>query len=155
MENGLPVTAFALLFSAEHALAKLASAIDARSVEVGEMILNGRKGVDDVICSKSEVCFASREWNEIMERDGVAFDDQTRLNGPWAVSRGVSERNAPLLYQVTLGCSIYGVELTCFCRHSCHLFFCIHTPHETNALMLSSTSHICAQVEQARMNLLC
>jgi len=124
-----PANAFALLFAAEHALAKLASVIDAWSIEVREMILNGRKGVDDVICSKGEACFTSREWNEIMERDGVAFDDADRVE--WimaAVSRGVSERNAALLYQVTLGCSIYGVELTCFCRHSCHLSFCVHTP---------------------------
>lgn len=33
------------------------------------MILSERKGVDDIICSKREACFTSREWNEIMERD--------------------------------------------------------------------------------------
>lgn len=107
-----PANAFALLFAAEHALGKLASVIDAWSVEVREMILSGRKGIDDVICNKSEACFGSREWNEIMERDGVAFDDADRVEWIMAsVSRGVSERNAALLYQVNAD-------------HSTFFFFC-------------------------------
>jgi hypothetical protein len=70
-----PANAFALLFAAEHALAKLASVLDAWSAEVMEMILSGRKGVDVIICTKSEAWFTSREWSEIMERDGVAFEE--------------------------------------------------------------------------------
>lgn len=102
-----PPNAFALLFAAEHALAKLASVIDAWSAEVKEIILTGRRGVDDVICGKSEACFTSREWSEIMERDGVAFEDADRVEWIMAsVSRGVNERNAALLYQVNFS-SLY------------------------------------------------
>ena len=98
-----PANAFALLFAAEHALAKLASVIDAWSAEVREMILTGRKGVDDIVCNKSEACFTSREWSEIMERDGVAFEDADRVDWIMAsVSRGVNDRNAAILYQVIL-----------------------------------------------------
>lgn len=98
-----PANALALLFAAEHALAKLAAVIDAWVGEVQDMILAGRKGVDDVMCGKSEACFNSREWGEIMERDGVDFNDAERVE--WimaAVNRGVNDKNAASLYQVSL-----------------------------------------------------
>ncbi|KAF9456177.1 hypothetical protein BDZ94DRAFT_1327146 [Collybia nuda] len=131
-----PANALALLFAAEHALAKLAAVIDAWSGEVQDMVLTARKGIDDVICAKSEACFGERDWEEIMERDGIDFNDAERVE--WimaAVCRGVNDKNAALVYQ-TLVSSI------------------LLRPHptETNSPMLSSTSHIRVQVEEARMD---
>ncbi|RDB30179.1 hypothetical protein Hypma_012352 [Hypsizygus marmoreus] len=133
-----PVNAFSLLFAAEHAMGRLGAIIDPWADEVREMVLVGRRGVDEIICGQPEACFAGREWGEIMERDGVAFEDGERVE--WimaAVGRGVNEKNAAGLYQ-TLVSSI------------------LLRPHptETNAPMLSSTSHIRVQVEQARVDLL-
>lgn len=133
-----PKNAFALLFAADHALGRLAAIIDAWAGEVKEMVLSARKVVDDVVCGQSEACFGGSEWNEIMERDGVAFEDAERVEWIMAsVSRGVNEHNAASLYQ-TLVSSI------------------LLRPHptETNAPMLSSTSHVRVQVEQARVDLL-
>jgi hypothetical protein len=118
-----PANAFALLFAAEHALSKLASVIDSWSAEVREMILSERKGLDDIICSKSEACFTSREWNEIMERDGVAFDDADRVE--WimaAVSRGVNERNAALVYQVIWRLLIHKARINSCSSDTCLIY---------------------------------
>ncbi|KAF5375735.1 hypothetical protein D9615_009407 [Tricholomella constricta] len=136
-----PKNAFALLFAAEHALGRLAAVIDAWAGEVRDMVQAGRKGVDEVVCGQSEACFGGTEWGEIMERDGVAFEDAERVEWIMAsVGRGVNERNAAQLYQasLTLVSSI------------------LLRPHltETDAPMLSSTSHIRVQVEQARVDLL-
>lgn len=96
-----PANALALLCAAEHALGRLAAVIDAWAGEVREMVLVGRRTVDELVCEKSEECFSERDWNEIMERDGIAFEDGERVE--WimtSVLRGVNERNAPMLYQV-------------------------------------------------------
>ncbi|KAG6856981.1 hypothetical protein H0H87_011370 [Tephrocybe sp. NHM501043] len=137
-KRSTPKNAFALLCAAEHALTKLSSVIDAWAVEVKDMILSARKAVDEVVCGQSEACFGAAEWNEIMERDGAAFEDAERVEWIMAsVTRGVNDRNAAALYQ-TLVSSI------------------LLRPHptETDAPMLSSTSHIRVQVEQARVDLL-
>jgi hypothetical protein len=51
----MPADGFALLLAAEHVPAKLASVIDAWFAKIRnlKMILSGRKGMNDVICSKS------------------------------------------------------------------------------------------------------
>lgn len=123
-----PANSLALLFAAEHALEKLAAVIDAWGGEVQEMVLSAKRVIDDVICSKSEACFAGREWSEIMERDGVAFDDAERVG--WimaAVSRGVNEKNAASLYQVRFISLVYLRQLTHFCRPSCLLSYYART----------------------------
>ncbi|KAG5719893.1 hypothetical protein E4T56_gene5072, partial [Termitomyces sp. T112] len=125
-----PQNAFALVSATEHALARLGAVIDAWSGDVKEMILVARKTIDECVCSQSEACFSSPEWNDIMERDGVAFEDAERVEWIMAsVSRGVNERNAAPLYQ-TLVSSI------------------LLRPHttETDAPMLSPTSHVRVQV---------
>jgi len=102
------------------------------------MILSVRRGVDDVICSNSEACFTSREWNEMMERGGVTIEDADRME--WimaAITRGVNERNAVVLYQTL-------VSSTPLRLH----------PAEANAPMLSSASQIRIRVEQARVDIL-
>ncbi|KAG6811167.1 hypothetical protein H0H92_008690 [Tricholoma furcatifolium] len=133
-----PKNAFALLCAAEHALGRLGAIIDAWSGDVKEMILVARKGIDEVVCTQPEACFTTPEWNDIMERDGVAFEDAERVEWFMAsVLRGVNDRNAGPLYQ-TLVSSI------------------LLRPHatETDAPMLSSTSHVRVQVEQTRLDLL-
>ena len=98
-----PPNAFPLLFAAEHALGRLAAVIDAWAAEVKEMVLTARKTIDELVCNQSEACFSSRDWNEIMERDAVAFEDGERVQWIMAsVSRGLTERNAPAVYQVCL-----------------------------------------------------
>ncbi|KAG5636467.1 hypothetical protein H0H81_007947 [Sphagnurus paluster] len=133
-----PPNVFALLYAAEHALERLSSVIDAWAGDVRDMVLAARKTIDEVVCTQSEACFSEKAWDEIMENDGVAFDDAERVEWIMAsVGRGANERNAASLYQ-TLVSSI------------------LLRPHptETNAPMLSSTSHIRVQVEQARTDLL-
>ncbi|KAG6916252.1 hypothetical protein DXG01_007709 [Tephrocybe rancida] len=137
-KRSTPKNAFALLCAAEHALGRLGAIIDAWASDVREMILVARKAIDEVVCGQSEACFGAAEWNEIMERDGAAFEDAERVE--WimgSVTRGVHDRNAAPLYQ-TLVSSI------------------LLRPHptETDAPMLSSTSHIRVQVEQTRVDLL-
>lgn len=96
-----PPNVFPLLFAAEHALVKLSSNIEGWADTVKEMIVNGRKVIDEVICKESEACFGSEEWNEIVESDGARFGDKERVE--WvmsAVMRGVRESCAGMLYQV-------------------------------------------------------
>lgn len=96
-----PQNVFPLLFSAEHALIKLASNIDSWADTVRDMILTGRKLIDEVICKESETTFSSDEWMEIMESDGSRFGDVERVE--WAMAavlRGVKEAWAATLYQV-------------------------------------------------------
>ncbi|KAF5347963.1 hypothetical protein D9756_010219 [Leucocoprinus leucothites] len=132
-----PQNVFPLLFAAEHAIQKLSTIIDSWADTVREMILNGRKHIDEVICKESEAAFSSDDWMEIMEGDGTRFDDSERVE--WvmaAVMRGVKEPWAASLYQ-TLVSSI------------------LIKPHPTepNAPFLSSTSQVRQQVEQTRIEL--
>ena len=43
--------------------------VDAWSMR--QVILSGRKGVDNVICNKNEACFTSRGWSEVVVGNGV------------------------------------------------------------------------------------
>ncbi|KAG9313653.1 hypothetical protein JVU11DRAFT_5985 [Chiua virens] len=133
-----PSNAFPLLFAAQHAMKKLDSAIDAWADVSREMILTAQKMIDECLVKESETCFEQAEWVEMLEGDGVGFEDSERVS--WimeALKRGMSERYAAIVYQ-TLVSSI------------------LLRPHatETDATMLPQTSQIRTQVEEARVDLL-
>ncbi|TCD60035.1 hypothetical protein EIP91_010856 [Steccherinum ochraceum] len=120
-----PLNIFPLLFASHDAMQKL------NSVSVIESWA-------DVVRDMAESCFDQLEWMDIMESDGSRFEDSDRVE--WvmdSVRRGLAETNAATLYQ-TLVSSI------------------LLRPHptETDATMLSSTSHIRVQVEQTRMDII-
>ncbi|KAL1734269.1 hypothetical protein EV714DRAFT_245112 [Schizophyllum commune] len=133
-----PQNVFALLFAVEHALGKAKSMIDAWVDIVREMLLAGRKVIDELLCEKGEACFAQREWMEMMENDGVGFNDTERVDWTMnAVIRGLSDRTAAMVYQVLV---------------SNILLLPHHT--EPNAAMLSHTSAIRQRVEHTRLDVL-
>ena len=96
-----PLNVFPLLFAAEHGLSKLGVVIEPWGDISREMILSARKTIDDVLCKESEACFNSDEWMELMEADGVKFEDGEKVE--WAMAavlRGVKDAYAASLYQV-------------------------------------------------------
>ena len=122
-----PLNVFALLFAAEHAMTKLNPVIDAWADMVREMILTGRRGIDETLCSKSEECFAHPDWLELMETDGVRFEDGERVEWIMAsIRRGMNEKNAATVYQVLDYISIcFPMSLSLFlCRPWFRLFYC-------------------------------
>ncbi|KDR66670.1 hypothetical protein GALMADRAFT_147723 [Galerina marginata CBS 339.88] len=156
---------FPLLFAAEHALGRVAAVIEPWGDVVRDMLTSARRGMDELLARESEGCFGRggsiasaapegeegeekqgrekedegrEEWMEIMESDGVRFDDGEKVE--WvmsAVLRGVKEPYAATLYQ-TLVSSI------------------LLRPHPQNPTtpLLPATSHVRVQVEQARLDLL-
>lgn len=118
-----PMNVFALLFASQHAMNKLSAVIDAWAESSREMILAARKTIDDVLCSKSEECFEQQEWVQVMEADGIRFEDGERVE--WvmdAVKRGLTEKNAPMVYQVRyLTCSL-SIYLTGQFVDSCFVY---------------------------------
>jgi hypothetical protein len=65
------------------------------------MILSARKAIDEVLCKESEACFNSEEWMELMEAEGVKFEDGEKV--VWVMTadlRGVKDVYAAFLYQV-------------------------------------------------------
>jgi len=104
----VPVNVFALLFAAQHALKKLNNVVDAWADASREMILAARKNIDDVLCARAEECFEQPEWLELLEVDGVRFDDDDKTD--WvmdAVKRGLNEKSAPMVYQVRYFVSLF------------------------------------------------
>jgi BTB/POZ domain len=98
-----PLNIFPLLFAAEHGLSKLGIVIEPWGDISREMILSARKTIDEVLCKESEACFNSEEWMELMEADGVKFEDGEKVE--WAMAavlRGVKDAFAASLYQVRL-----------------------------------------------------
>jgi hypothetical protein len=96
-----PMNVFALLFAAHHALGRLNAIIDAWADTVREMVMNARKVIDETICTKAEECFEQEEWIELMNADGIRFEDGERVE--WimdSIKRGLTEKNAPTVYQV-------------------------------------------------------
>ncbi|EPQ52000.1 hypothetical protein GLOTRDRAFT_140479 [Gloeophyllum trabeum ATCC 11539] len=133
-----PPNVFALLFAAQHAIEKLKTIIDAWADISRDMVLSARKVMDEVLCNQAEECFEQPEWLELMEADGVRFEDGERVGIVMdSVLRGLNEKNAGLVYQ-TLVSSI------------------LLRPHatETDQTMLSSTSHVRVQVEETRVEVL-
>ncbi|EKM74816.1 hypothetical protein AGABI1DRAFT_132857 [Agaricus bisporus var. burnettii JB137-S8] len=133
-----PQNVFPLLFAAEHALLKLASNIDSWADTVRDMVLSGRKNIDEVICKDSEAAFSSDEWMEIMDSDGARFGDTERVE--WAMAavlRGVKESYAATLYQTLVSSVLLKPH-----------------PTEPNSAFLPSTSQIRQHVEQTRIEIL-
>ncbi|KAI0067016.1 hypothetical protein BV25DRAFT_1270103 [Artomyces pyxidatus] len=133
-----PLNVFPLLFAAQIALAKLDTLIDPWADVVRDMIVDARKVIDHVLCSQAEECFEQSEWLEMMEADGVGFDDSEHVG--WvmkSLQRGFAEKTAGTLYQVIVSSILL-------------------RPHATdpNATKLSATSQIRVQVEEARVELL-
>jgi hypothetical protein len=109
------------------AMTKLNPVIDAWAAMVREMILTGRRGIDETLCSKSEECFAHPDWLELMETDGVRFEDGERVEWIMAsIRRGMNEKNAATVYQVLDYISIcFPMSLSLFlCRPWFRLFYC-------------------------------
>ncbi|EED85027.1 predicted protein [Postia placenta Mad-698-R] len=133
-----PLNVFPLLFAAQVALGKIGTVIDTWADVVKDMVLAARKTIDEVLSTQADQCFEQSEWLEIMEGDGARFEDGERVELIMdAVRRGMSEKNAAILYQ-TLVSSI------------------LLRPHATNPeeAMLSSTSQVRVLVEQTRMDVL-
>lgn len=98
-----PTNVFPLLFAAQHAMKKLDAAIDAWADISREMVMTAQKTIDECLVKESEMCFEQAEWVEMLEGDGVGFDDGERVG--WvmeALKRGMSERYAATIYQVRL-----------------------------------------------------
>ncbi|KAF8625832.1 hypothetical protein AX15_005168 [Amanita polypyramis BW_CC] len=133
-----PENAFPLLFAAEHALVKLNPVIDPWGDIVRDMIEAGRRGVDEVLCNQPDACFTQPDWLEIMESDGVQFEDGERVE--WimkAILRGINDKNSAILYQTLVSSILLRPSST-----------------DPNQVMLSTTSHIKVQVEQTQADVL-
>ena len=86
---------------AQAALKKLDTVIDTWGDTVRDMVLAARKTIDDVVCTQAAECFEQPEWLEIMEADGVRFEDGEKVEMLLdSLRRGLSEKNAPMVYQV-------------------------------------------------------
>jgi hypothetical protein len=91
-----PGNVFALLFAANKALTKLGSAVDAWAEIVKDDVGRVRKGVDECLCGRVEECFGEGTG-------GDRFEDGERVQ--WimeAMKRGLKEKNAGVVYQVSL-----------------------------------------------------
>ncbi|EIW55420.1 uncharacterized protein TRAVEDRAFT_173142 [Trametes versicolor FP-101664 SS1] len=132
-----PLNVFALLQAAQSAIKKLDTMIDTWTETVRDMVVAARKTIDDVVCSHAAECFELPEWSEIMEADGVRFEDGEKVEMLLeSMRRGLNEKNAAMAYQSL-------VDLVLLRPH----------PTDPEAAMLSSTSHVRVQVEQARMDI--
>ncbi|KAG1726343.1 uncharacterized protein EDB91DRAFT_1350518 [Suillus paluster] len=132
-----PLNLFPLLFAAQHAIKKLDAVIDAWADTSREMVLQARKAIDECLVSQSAECFEQEDWLQIMEADGMRFEDGERV--AWvmeAIKRGMIEKHAGMMYQTLVNILL--------------------RPHPTDedAAMLSATSHIRVQVEDARADLI-
>lgn len=104
-----PQNLIPLLFAAEAALIKLESpgCNDQPWTElVRDLILQERKKIDDVLCSRCEEIFEQEEWLAILERDGSQFEDGRKV--AWTMDsllRGLADSNAGIVYQVSVSFS--------------------------------------------------
>ncbi|KAH8107310.1 hypothetical protein DFH11DRAFT_1830101 [Phellopilus nigrolimitatus] len=131
-----PLNVFSLFFAAQAVLHRLGTLRGLWAELVRNMVLAACAAIDGVLCNDAEKCFAEQEWVDIMENDGLGrFEDGVRVK--WVMDaawRGMTESNAGLLYQASVVQAIVSSILL--------------RPHPTkmNEALLSSTSHICAQV---------
>jgi hypothetical protein len=96
-----PLNVFPLLFAAEFSLTKLNAIIDPWADISREMILDARRLIDQLLCSQPDECFSQSEWIELMDTDGVRFEDRDNIE--WiikSIQRGFTEKSAGKLYQV-------------------------------------------------------
>ncbi|KAJ6612107.1 hypothetical protein B0H10DRAFT_2192593 [Mycena sp. CBHHK59/15] len=138
-----PANALAILWAAEAARARLAPLVDAWADVVRLLVDSGRAGVDAVLAGQTAACLAEADWVAIMRADGVRFEDGERVE--WvmrSVVRGVNEGNAGRVYQALVNV----------------LLLPHPDPVEEGTFpaqpLLSQTSHVRVQVEQARMDVL-
>ena len=152
-----PMNVFALLAASQAALKKLDTVIEAWGETVREMVLSARKTIDDVVCSQAAQCFEQPEWLEIMEADGVRFEDGEKVEMFLdSLRRGLNEKNAPMAYQVCfprISCLPPIQTRLCICQTVVDSVLLRPHPADPEAALLSSTSHIRVQVEQARMDI--
>ncbi|KAJ7116119.1 hypothetical protein C8R43DRAFT_1038512 [Mycena crocata] len=160
-----PANALPILWAAETALQRLSSLVDPWADTVRPLIEAGRAQVDKVMAGETAAVFGlermedqtnerngktttanadpKNDWIDIMRADGVRFEDGERVE--WAmrsVVRGAGEANAGRVYQALVNV----------------LLLPHPSPADPNAFpsqpLLSQTSHVRVQVEQARMDLL-
>ncbi|KAJ7185994.1 hypothetical protein C8R46DRAFT_937637 [Mycena filopes] len=145
LKRTTPANALPILWAAEAARARLAPLVDAWTDIVRPLIEAGRAQVDALMGNQTaEVLTAEGgEWGAIMRVDGVRFEDGERVE--WAmrsVVRGVNESNAGRVYQALVNV----------------LLLPHPEPTEEGSFpaqpLLSQTSHVRVQVEQARMDTL-
>ncbi|KAJ7022332.1 hypothetical protein C8F04DRAFT_1402456 [Mycena alexandri] len=147
LKRTTPPNALPILWAAEAARARLAPLVDAWADIVRPLIDAGRAQVDALMGNQTaEVLSADApdgEWGAIMRTDGVRFEDGERVE--WAmrsVVRGVNEGNAGRVYQALVNV----------------LLLPHPDPTEEGSFpaqpLLSQTSHVRVQVEQARMDTL-
>ncbi|KAI0760008.1 hypothetical protein C8Q74DRAFT_1293309 [Fomes fomentarius] len=133
-----PMNVFALLAASQAALKKLDTVIDTWGDTVRDMVTAARKTIDDVVATQAADCFEQPEWMEIMEADGVRFEDGEKVEMLLeSLRRGLNEKNAAMAYQAV-------VDLVLLKPH----------PTDPEAALLSSTSHVRVQAEQARMDII-
>ncbi|KAF7319186.1 hypothetical protein HMN09_00255100 [Mycena chlorophos] len=143
-KRSTPANALAILWAAEAARARLAPLVDAWTEVVKPLIDSGRNQVDRVMADQTAEVFAESDWASIVKVDGVRFEDGERVE--WAmrsVVRGVSETNAGRVYQALVNVLLLPQP---------------EQPVEDSSFpeqpLLSQTSHVRVQVEQARMDVL-
>ncbi|KAJ7712876.1 hypothetical protein B0H16DRAFT_1436399 [Mycena metata] len=146
LKRTTPANALPILWAAEAARARLAPLVDAWADIVRPLIDAGRTQVDAVMGNQTAEVLSSTEqgeWGAIMRTDGVRFEDGERVE--WAmrsIVRGVNEGNAGRVYQALVNV----------------LLLPHPDPTEEGTFpaqpLLSQTSHVRVQVEQARMDTL-
>ena len=75
-----PLNVFALLFSANRALAKLSTIVDPWAEISEEDAMKARKVIDETLCMRAEECFGEgkgggEEWDDTITSGGSRFDD--------------------------------------------------------------------------------
>ena len=127
-ERTIPTNVFPLLFAAHQALRRLSTISGSWLGGVKELVLSVRKTIDEVLCNQVEECFEQPEWVEIMAgfddadkiewveimaEGEVGFDSADKVD--WvmeSIERGLSELNAPFVYQVGDLAYLGGLSLT-------------------------------------------
>ncbi|KAJ7634430.1 hypothetical protein FB45DRAFT_908880 [Roridomyces roridus] len=143
LKRSTPANALAILYAAEAALARLATLIDPWADTVRPLIEAGRKQIEGVLAGETAAVLAEKDWVSIMSADGVRFEDGERVE--WVcrgIVRGTVETNAGKVYQALVNV----------------LLLPHPSPADESAFpaqpLLSQTSHVRVQIEQARMDVL-
>ncbi|KAH0836364.1 hypothetical protein J3R83DRAFT_7935 [Lanmaoa asiatica] len=116
----------------------LFATINAWTDVTSEVVATVQKTANDFLKKESEVCFEQTEWVEMLEGNGIRFEDEERVG--WAMEvfkRGMSEQYVAIVYQVFMSSTLLRPHVT-----------------ETDATMLSQMSPICAHVEDACVDLM-
>lgn len=152
-----PMNVFALLAASQAALKKLDTIIDTWGDTVRDMVTAARKTIDDVVATQAAECFDQPEWMEIMEADGVRFEDGEKVEMLLeSLRRGLNEKNAAMAYQVSAIDFFHPSLLLSSASRQAVVDLVLLKPHPTDpeAALLSSTSQVRVQAEQARMDII-